>query len=30
MDLLEYKGKQVLKRYDVPLSAGAPADSGTS
>jgi len=25
MDLLEYKGKQVLKRYDVPLSAGAPA-----
>ena len=27
MDLLEYKGKQVLKRYDVPLSAGAPAAS---
>ncbi len=25
MDLLEYKGKQVLKRYDVPLAAGAPA-----
>ena len=25
MDLLEYRGKQVLKRYDVPLSAGAPA-----
>ena len=25
MDLLEYKGKQVLKRYHVPLSAGAPA-----
>jgi len=25
MDLLEYKGKQVLRRYDVPLSAGAPA-----
>jgi succinyl-CoA synthetase beta subunit len=25
MDLLEYKGKQVLKRHDVPLSAGAPA-----
>jgi len=25
MDLLEYKGKQVLKRYDVPLPAGAPA-----
>jgi succinyl-CoA synthetase beta subunit len=27
MDLLEYKGKQVLKRYDVALSAGAPAAS---
>jgi len=27
MDLLEYKGKQVLKRYDVPLSVGAPADT---
>ncbi len=25
MDLLEYKGKQVLKRYDVPLAAGEPA-----
>ena len=25
MDLLEYKGKQLLKRYDVPLAAGAPA-----
>ncbi|MDP2713128.1 MAG: ADP-forming succinate--CoA ligase subunit beta [Solirubrobacteraceae bacterium] len=25
MDLLEYKGKQVLKRYEVPLSAGAQA-----
>jgi succinyl-CoA synthetase beta subunit len=27
MDLLEYKGKQVLERYDVPLSAGAPAST---
>ncbi|HEV2774982.1 MAG TPA: ATP-grasp domain-containing protein, partial [Solirubrobacteraceae bacterium] len=25
MDLLEYKGKQVLQRYDVPLAAGEPA-----
>ena len=25
MDLLEYKGKQVLQRYDVPLPAGRPA-----
>jgi succinyl-CoA synthetase beta subunit len=25
MDLLEYKGKQVLKRYEVPLAAGEPA-----
>ena len=25
MDLLEYKGKQVLERYDVPLPAGEPA-----
>jgi succinyl-CoA synthetase beta subunit len=25
MDLLEYKGKQVLQRYDVPLAAGDPA-----
>jgi succinyl-CoA synthetase beta subunit len=27
MDLLEYKGKQVLKRYDVPLPAGAAAST---
>ncbi len=25
MDLLEYKGKQLLQRYDVPLAAGEPA-----
>jgi succinyl-CoA synthetase beta subunit len=25
MDLLEYRGKQVLQRYDVPLAAGEPA-----
>jgi succinyl-CoA synthetase beta subunit len=27
MDLLEYKGKQVLQRYDVPLPAGRPAST---
>ena len=27
MDLLEYRGKQVLKRYDVPLPAGGAAST---
>ena len=27
MDLFEYQGKQYFARYDIPVSAGGPADT---